>query len=150
VVSIGETEYYRHGASPDPEFKLALKAILAACEDAGIDPREIDGFASYGDDRSEASRLAAALGIHQLRAATMLWRGGGGGCCAAVANAAASIVAGLADCVVVFRSLAQGQHGRFGQAAGIDAISGERAAKIVENNDLSRCGDGSQHFLDVQ
>ena len=44
VVGIGETEYYRHGASPDPEFKLALKAILAACNDAGIDPREIDGF----------------------------------------------------------------------------------------------------------
>jgi acetyl-CoA acetyltransferase len=44
-----------------------------------------------------------------------------------VANAAASIVAGLADCVVVFRSLAQGQYGRFGQAGGIGTISGERA-----------------------
>jgi 3-oxoacyl-(acyl-carrier-protein) synthase len=43
VVGIGETEYYRHGASPDPEFKLALKAILSACKDAGLDPREIDG-----------------------------------------------------------------------------------------------------------
>jgi acetyl-CoA acetyltransferase len=127
VVGIGETDYYRHGASPDPEFKLALKAILAACDDAGLDPREIDGFASYSDDRSDASRLAAALGTHRLRAATMQWGGGGGGCCAAVANAAASIVAGLADCVVVFRSLAQGQYGRFGQAAGIDTISGEKA-----------------------
>src|SRR5271168_3265547 len=97
VVGIGETEYYRHGASPDPEFKLALKAILSACEDAGLDPCEIDGFASYSDDRSEASRLAAALGIHRLRAGTMQWGGGGGGCCAAVANAAASIVAGLTD-----------------------------------------------------
>ena len=38
----------------------------------------------------------------------MQWGGGGGGCCAAVANGAAAIVAGLADCVVVFRSLAQG------------------------------------------
>ncbi|MBR0838942.1 acetyl-CoA acetyltransferase [Bradyrhizobium liaoningense] len=127
IVGIGETEYYRHGTSPDPEFKLALKAILAACEDAGIDPREIDGFSSYGDDRSEASRLAAALGIRRLRSATMQWGGGGGGCCAAVANAAAAIVAGLADCVVVFRSLTQGQHGRFGQAGDVDAISGERA-----------------------
>lgn len=127
VVGIGETEYYRHGASPDPEFKLALKAILAACTDAGIDPREIDGFSSYSDDRSEASRLAAALGIRQLRTATMQWGGGGGGCCAAVANAAASIVAGLADCVVVFRSLAQGQYGRFGQTDGINTISGEKA-----------------------
>lgn len=127
VIGIGETEYYRHGASPDPEFKLALKAILAACEDAGLDPCEIDGFSSYSDDRSEASRLAAALGTHRLRTATMQWGGGGGGCCAAVANAAASIVAGLADCVVVFRSLAQGQYGRFGQTAGIDTISGEKA-----------------------
>jgi len=115
VIGIGETEYYPHGASPDPEFKLALKAILSACKDAGLDPREIDGFSSYSDDRSDASRLAAALGTHRLRAATMQWGGGGGGCCAAVANASASIVAGLADCVVVFRSLNQGQYGRFRQ-----------------------------------
>lgn len=127
VVGIGETDYYRHGGSPDPEFKLALKAILAACEDAGLDPREIDGFSSYSDDRSEASRLAAALGTRQLRTATMQWGGGGGGCCAAVGNAAAAIVAGLADCVVVFRSLAQGQYGRFGQTTGINTVSGERA-----------------------
>ncbi|MGJ4943566.1 thiolase C-terminal domain-containing protein [Bradyrhizobium sp. HKCCYLS1011] len=127
VIGIGETQYYRHGASPDAEFKLALKAILAACDDAGIDPREIDGFSSYSDDRSEASRLAAALGIRQLRTAIMQWGGGGGGCCAAVANAAASIVAGLADCVVVFRSLAQGEYGRFGQTSGIASVSGEKA-----------------------
>jgi acetyl-CoA acetyltransferase len=130
VIGIGETDYYRHGASPDPEFKLALKAILAACTDAGIDPREIDGFSSYSDDRSEASRLAAALGTRQLRTATMQWGGGGGGCCAAVANAAASIVAGLADCVVAFRSLAQGQYGRFGQTDGINTISGEKAYQM--------------------
>ena len=126
VVGIGETEYYRHGQSPDPEFKLTLKAILAACRDAGIDPRDVDGFASFSDDRSDASRLAAALGIHRLRSATMQWGGGGGGCCAAVANGAAAIVAGMADCVVVFRSLAQGQHGRFGQMSDIGTISGER------------------------
>lgn len=127
IVGIGETDYFRHGASPDPEFKLALKAILAACNDAGIDPRDVDGFASYSDDRNDATRLAAALGSRRLRAATMQWGGGGGGCCAAVANAAASIVAGLADCVVVFRALAQGQYGRFGQTTGINTISGEKA-----------------------
>ncbi|ERF81017.1 MULTISPECIES: NADPH2:quinone reductase [Bradyrhizobium] len=71
--------------------------------------------------------MAAALGTRQLRTATMQWGGGGGGCCAAVAHAAASIVVGLADCVVVFRSLAQGQYGRFGQAAGIHTVSGERS-----------------------
>ena len=127
VVGIGETAYHRHGRSPDAEFKLALKAVLAACADAGLDPRAVDGFASYSNDRSEASRLAAALGIRELRSATMQWGGGGGGCCAAVANGAAAIAAGLADCVVVFRALAKGEHWRFGQAARAGTVSGEMA-----------------------
>ena len=127
VVGIGETTYYKHGQSPDAEFKLALKAILAACADAGLDPRQIDGFASYSDDRSEATRLAAALGLPRLRTATMQWGGGGGGCCAAVANGAAAIATGQADCVVVFRSLAQGQYGRFGQTTGVNTASGEKS-----------------------
>src|SRR5919202_982168 len=90
IAGIGETTYYRHGQSPDAEFKLALIAILVACKDAGIDPREVDGFASYGGDRSEATRLAAALGIKELRFSNMHWGGGGGGVAAAVGNAAAA------------------------------------------------------------
>ena len=77
VVGIGQTDYYKRSGSPDPEFKLAIKAILAACEDAGISPTEIDGFSSYSNDRSEASRMAAALGINELRLAVMQWGGGG-------------------------------------------------------------------------
>lgn len=127
VVGVGETVYFKHGQSPDAEFKLALQAILSACADAGMDPRQIDGFASYSDDRSEATRLAAALGLPQLRSSTMQWGGGGGGCCAAVANGAAAIATGQADCVVAFRSLAQGQHGRFGQTNGVDTVFGEKS-----------------------
>lgn len=127
IVGIGETPYYRHGRSPDVEFKLALRAILAACHDAGIDPREVDGFSSYSNDRTDPSRLAAALGLPQLRSTLMQWGGGGGGCCAAVANGAAAIMAGLADCVVVFRALAQGRHGRFGQAGSVRGASAEMA-----------------------
>jgi acetyl-CoA acetyltransferase len=127
VVGIGETTYYRHGQSPDAEFKLALKAVLAACTDAGLDPREIDGFASYSNDRNDPSRLAAALGTKQLRSTTMQWGGGGGGNCAAVANGAAAVASGLADCVVAFRALAQGEFGRFGQAPGAPTISGDMA-----------------------
>jgi acetyl-CoA acetyltransferase len=127
VVGIGETAYFRHGESPDPEFKLALKAILAACQDAGLDPKQIDGFSSYGDDRNDAVRLAAALGLPRLRFATMQWGGGGGGCCAAVANGAAAIATGQADCVIVFRALAQGQYGRLGQSSAQGTVMGERA-----------------------
>lgn len=115
IIGVGETTYYKHGDSPDPEFVLATKAILAACQDAGVDPRSIDGFASYSNDRNDASRLAAALGIRELRFANMQWGGGGGGMAAAVGNAAMAIACGVADRVVVFRALAQGQFGRFGQ-----------------------------------
>ena len=127
VAGVGETEYFKHGRSPDPEFKLALKAILAAAEDAGIDPREIDGFASYSNDRNEPSRIAAALGIRELRFSNMQWGGGGGGGAAAVGNAAAAIATGMADCVVVFRALAQGQFARFGQGPEMPTISGDKA-----------------------
>ena len=78
VVGIGETEYFKHSESSDAEFKLALKAILAACADAGIDPRDIDGFASYSNDRNDPSHLAAALGCRELRFSNMQWGGGGG------------------------------------------------------------------------
>ncbi len=127
VAGIGETAYYKHGQSPDPEFKLALMAILRAAEDAGIDPREIDGFASYSNDRNEPSRLSAALGIHELRFANMQWGGGGGGGSGAVGNAAAAIATGMADCVVVFRALAQGQFARFGQGPQSPTIDGDKA-----------------------
>jgi acetyl-CoA acetyltransferase len=127
VAGIGETTYYKHGQSPHPEFTLALMAILRACEDAGVDPRAIDGFASYSNDRNDPSRLAAALGLPELRFSNMQWGGGGGGGAAAVGNAAAAVATGLADCVVVFRALAQGQFARFGLGGQAATVSGEQA-----------------------
>ena len=127
IAGVGETTYYKRGQSPDAEFKLALMAILAACEDAGISPKDVDGFASFSNDRSDPSRLANALGCHELRFANMQWGGGGGGGSAALAHAAAAVATGLAECVVVFRALAQGQFGRFGQGARSKAVSGAGA-----------------------
>jgi len=127
IVGVGETTYYKHGRAPESEFALALRAILSACEDAGIDPRRVDGFASYSNDRNDPSRLAAALGLPELRFSNMQWGGGGGGGSAAVGNAAAAVAAGYADCVVVFRALAQGQFQRFGSAPPGGTVSGESA-----------------------
>ena len=130
IAGIGETTYYKHGQSPDAEFKLALRAVLAACADAGIDPREVDGFASYGNDRSEATRLAAALGIRELRFSNMHWGGGGGGVAAAVGNAAAAVHSGMADCVIAFRSLAQGQFARYGKGSQAATVTGDDAFAV--------------------
>ncbi|MDA1074158.1 MAG: acetyl-CoA acetyltransferase [Proteobacteria bacterium] len=130
VVGVGETDYYKRGESEDPEFKLALKAIMRACASAGISPKEVDGFASYSNDRSDPSRLAAALGCKELRFSNMQWGGGGGGGSGAIANAAAAVATGLADCVVVFRALAQGQFGRFGQGPQRNTIAGDMAHTV--------------------
>jgi len=115
IVGIGETTYYKRGQSPDPEFKLVLDAIQLAAEDAGIDVRDIDGFAAYANDRNDPPRLMTALGVKDLTFSNMVWGGGGGGGSGAVANAVAAVVAGYSKYVVVYRGLAQGQFGRFGQ-----------------------------------
>lgn len=130
IAGVGETAYYKRGKAPESEFKLALDAIIAACTDAGIAPQDVDGFASYSNDRSDPSHLSAALGCKELRFANMQWGGGGGGASAAVANAAAAIHAGIADTVVVFRALAQGQFGRFGQGLRRNTIAGDFAHTI--------------------
>lgn len=127
VVGVGQTKYYKHGESPDAEAKLALEAIVNACADAQISPTTLDGFASFSNDRNDAPRLAAALNAKELRFSNMFWGGGGGGTAGAVENASAAIACGMADCVVVYRSLAQGQFGRFGRGPQIRQVSGEAA-----------------------
>ncbi len=130
IVGIGETRYYKRGQAPVTEFRLAVEAITRAAEDAGIAVTDIDGFACYSNDRNDAARMAAALGLPALGFANMVWGGGGGGGSAAVGNAAAGIVAGYAKYVCVFRALAQGQFGRFGQAPGARTVSGPAAYNL--------------------
>ncbi len=117
VVGVGESAYHRHGRSPDDEFVLCLDAVRAACADAGIRPVDLDGFVSFSNDRSSSVRLATALGVHEMRWSTMQWGGGGGGSAGAVQQAAAAVHCGFADRVVVYRSITQGSHGRYGHAA---------------------------------
>jgi acetyl-CoA acetyltransferase len=114
VVGVGETTYYKRGGAPVAEFRLVVDAILTAAADAGIDPREIDGYASFSNDRNDPTRLSAALGSPDLSFSNMMWGGGGGGGSGAIANASAALLAGYARYVVVYRGLAQGQFGRFG------------------------------------
>ena len=130
VVGLGETPYYKRGQSPDAEFKLALDAVLNACKDAQVSTKEVDGFASFSNDRSDPSHLANALGCRELRFSNMQWGGGGGGGSGAIANAAAAIATGMAESVIVFRALAQGQFGRFGQGHRSNVVSGGGALTV--------------------
>lgn len=112
VVGVGATEYYKRGTSPFSSAQLVLQAILRACDDAGADPRSIDGFVSYAGDSSEGLGVGAALGVREVRWSTQVWGGGGGAVAAAVNCAAAAVYSGQADCVVVYRGLSEGTDGR--------------------------------------
>lgn len=127
VVGLGESTYYKRAQAPVSEFQLALEAILKAVDDAGLKVTDLDGFASYANDRNEAARLATALGLPHYAWASMVFGGGGGGGSGAVAQGAAAVAAGYAKYVVVYRALAQGQFGRFGQAAPSKNIRGPAA-----------------------
>ena len=115
VAGIGVRQYKR-GTAPLPERGELVHAILGACEDAGFDPADIDGFASYGDDSNEPVRLMPDLGMKELRWVSTVFGGGGGGIAAAIGQAAAAIVSGQASAVVVFRALVQGNSGRMSAA----------------------------------
>lgn len=123
IVGIGETTYYKRGQAPISEFRLVLEAILKAVDDAGLKVTDIDGFASYSNDRNDPSRLATALGIPDLAFSNMFWGGGGGGSAGSVGNAAAAVASGYAKYVIAYRGLAQGQFGRFGQGTGSRSVT---------------------------
>ena len=152
VVGIGQTPNYKRGTSPDPELKLALRAIVAACEDAGIDPSEIDGFVSYGSERNTGQKLMPALGTKSLRYCAMAWTHGGG-IPAAVGVAAQAIFAGQAEVVVVYRAMAEGSNQRLQVAVtegdtpaqflvnGIDMVlqrSAMRSQRMIEHEGVPR------------
>ena len=135
IAGIGETRYARWGQIGDvTEHELALEAIQRAVADAGLTIDDVDGLASFADDRNEAVFIAADLGLPALRYGNMVWLPGGGGGCAAVGNAAMAVETGQAEVVVVYRSLCQGQFFRFG-TGGLDASKPEfwnKGLKVIE------------------
>ena len=115
VVGIHES-FCKRGESAESELQMSLRAIVAAAEDAGISPKEIDGFVSYGGGDNDGTTLAAHLMVERLRWSNMVWGGGGGGAAAALINAAVAIATGQAECVVVYKAMAQQDSGRLGYA----------------------------------
>ncbi|MCU1460897.1 MAG: lipid-transfer protein [Acidimicrobiales bacterium] len=117
IVGIGHTAFGRRGEFAERgTFAMACEAVVTACADAGIDPSDVDGWSSYSDDAAAANQLAMTFGAKRFRYAAMAWGGGGSGICGAFLNAAMAVATGQADCVVVSRSICQGEGGRFGQA----------------------------------
>ncbi len=102
IVGVGETMYSR--SSQRTTHSLAVEAVRRAAEDAGLEPREIDGLMCYHENDSVPPYfLAPELGM-QLKF-YMDTPGGGNAPEALVALAASAIAAGLANVVGIYRSL---------------------------------------------
>jgi acetyl-CoA acetyltransferase len=126
IAGIGESDYFKRGGATLSEFQLACVAIRNAVADAGLEMSDVDGFVSYMD-RNEPVRLSAALGTGDLNFTAQTFGGGGNGAGAAVTIADAAVTAGYAECVIVFRALAQGQFSRYGQASASGPSRGNAA-----------------------
>jgi acetyl-CoA acetyltransferase len=115
IVGIGESVYTRAGRATQPEFTLACQAITRAIADAGLRIDDVDGLCAYGYERSDPTSVAEALGLSNLRYAA-LFPGGGNAATGIVHHALAGLAAGEADVVVCYRSICQGEFGRYGQS----------------------------------
>ena len=119
IAGIGQTPYWKRGTAGEPEMKLCLRAIVAACEDAGVSPADVDGFVSYGSDRNEGQKLMQALGTKELRFNVLNWAHGGG-IPGAVAVAAGAVISGQAEIVAVYRAMAERSGRRLRVAVNMD------------------------------
>jgi acetyl-CoA acetyltransferase len=106
IVGIGRTKYFKRGQSlPMTQMEMAIKATMAALEDAGLSKDEIDGFALYSAP-IDPGAMAAQMGLENLRFSATLTSGGNGSA-GSVGLAAAAVNAGLATHVVSLMTLQQ-------------------------------------------
>jgi acetyl-CoA acetyltransferase len=112
VAGIGATEFSKN--SGRSELQLAAECSLAACEDAGIDARDVDGMITFTIDNSDEINLARCLGVKDLAYSTRV-PGGGSGAAATLYQAMALVNAGLCRNVLIWRAMNERSQYRFGQ-----------------------------------
>jgi acetyl-CoA acetyltransferase len=112
VAGIGQTRFARDmGRS---ELDLACEAVRAACDDAGLPVRAVDGVASFHVEQVDEIQLGYALGFDRLR---FMGRtpSGGGGAASVLGLAAMAVESGQAECVVVFRARNRSKGASYGE-----------------------------------
>jgi acetyl-CoA acetyltransferase len=165
IVGIGWTRYGSMKRQlPESQYTLACQAILAAIEDAGLKPGDIDGIMRFSFDSNDPVRIADALGLNLKFFGKSMYGGGGG--CACVAQAAAAVHAGAADYVVAFRALSESQEVAFGhfaaqlaQQGGIpgqmgwmmpfDLMSPAQGAALTASTHFHKYGTTSAHLGNI-
>ena len=109
VVGIGQLPFSKDIGKP--EHVTALAAARLALDDAGLRPADVDGMVKWSIQTTSENVIARNLGVPNLRFFGEVGYGGGGGC-GTVAHAASAIAAGMARCVLIYRSRNRGSGGR--------------------------------------
>jgi acetyl-CoA acetyltransferase len=109
IVGIGETPFAKR--LEDSEKELACQAILAALDDAGIDPAEVDGLASYTMENTDEVEIARNLGLGDVAFFAQVGYGGGAGP-ATLGLLAMAVATGPCRVGVAWRSRKRGSGGR--------------------------------------
>jgi acetyl-CoA acetyltransferase len=111
IAGIGATEFSKNsGRTP---MRLAIEACLAACEDAGLDPRRVDGMVTFSAEMNPEIEVARNLGIRELKHFSMIQHGGGAAC-GTITQAAMVVASGQADHVLCYRAFNERSWERFG------------------------------------
>ncbi len=123
IVGIGHTDYSKRSGATT--LTLALRAVLAALDDAGLTHRDVDGVACHRvADSADPALVAQALGVSELRFIRDVF-GGGSSCIAPLDAAATAVATGQARCVVVWRALNARSGPRMSSAAAMTGLSSD-------------------------
>ncbi|MBI0382852.1 lipid-transfer protein [Streptomyces sp. NEAU-174] len=125
IVGIGATEFSKD--SGRSELKLAVEAVQAALDDAGLAPADVDGLVTFTMDTSPEITVAQACGIGDLTFFSRVHYGGGAAC-ATVQQAALAVATGVAEVVVCYRAFNERSGRRFGSGVQHREPSAEGAA----------------------
>ncbi|MFF3643033.1 lipid-transfer protein [Streptomyces sp. NPDC002564] len=125
IVGIGATEFSKD--SGRSELKLAVEAVGAALDDAGLTPADVDGMVTFTMDTSPEITVAQAAGIGELSFFSRVHYGGGAAC-ATVQQAALAVATGVAEVVVCYRAFNERSGRRFGSGVQRREASAEGAA----------------------
>ena len=111
IAGIGATEFSKD--SGRSELRLAVEAVRAALDDAGLTPADVDGMVTFTMDTSPEITVAQAAGIGELSFFSRVHYGGGAAC-ATVQQAALAVAAGVAEVVICYRAFNERSGRRFG------------------------------------
>ncbi len=126
IVGIGATEFSKN--SGRSEMQLAVEAVTAALDDAGLKPREVEGLCVFTMETNPEIEVFRLIGGHELKFFSRVHYGGGAGC-GTILQAAMAIATGVADVVVCYRAMNERSGNRFG--TGVQQLAANPTAEAT-------------------